>query len=65
MDQQTLPKIFIDQVKKQTSKTFLMYKERDAWQPVSWKEAGEKVKWITLGLMALGVEKGDRIGAVS
>jgi len=65
MDQQTLPKIFIDQVKEQKSKTFLMYKKGGAWQPVSWKDAGEKVKLITLGLMALGVEKGDRIAAIS
>ncbi|MFC1819565.1 AMP-dependent synthetase/ligase [Thermodesulfobacteriota bacterium] len=65
MDQQTLPKIFIDQVEAKHNNTFLMHKEKGEWRNVSWKEVGEKVRLITLGLMALGVENGDRVAAIS
>jgi long-chain acyl-CoA synthetase len=65
MNSRTLPKIFIEQVSKQKNKTFLMYKEKGEWRHISWIEVGERVKLITLGLMALGVGKGDRISAIS
>ena len=61
----TLPKVFIDQVAKRQNRAFLLHKSEGRWQPVSWKEAGEKVKQISLGLMSLGVEKGDRVCAIS
>ncbi len=62
---ETLPKVFLDQVRKRKNKTFLICKRDGRWQDVTWQEAGEKVKQISLGLMALGVKKGDRVCAIS
>ena len=65
MHPDTLPKIFIWQIERQKDKAFLMFKKAGRWHNVSWLEAGEKVKGIALGLMVLGVEKGDRVAGIS
>jgi long-chain acyl-CoA synthetase len=65
MPQQTLPQVFADNVKKRGHTPFLLYKHEGRWRSVSWNEVGEKVKYISLGLIALGVKKGDRIAPIS
>src|SRR5215211_1144979 len=37
------------------------YKEGQDWREVSWDELGEKVRALAKGLIALGVEHGDRV----
>jgi long-chain acyl-CoA synthetase len=61
----SLPKVFIDQVAKNKNRTFLMHKRDGRWHHATWQEAGDKVKQISLGLMSLGVKKGDRVCAIS
>jgi long-chain acyl-CoA synthetase len=61
----TLPKAFVENVKKRGDKPFLFHKKGGAWLAVSWNEVSERVKHISLGLMSLGVEKGDRIAPIS
>lgn len=65
MSFKTLPVAFIENVKKQKNKPFLFYKQEGKWKVVSWNEVGEIVKYLTLGLIGLGVQKGDRICAIS
>lgn len=65
MEQQTLPKIFVDQVKKRGGAPFLFHKHEGRWLSVSWNEVGDKVKYMSLGLMKLGLRKGDRIAPIS
>src|SRR5512139_2632079 len=65
MEQQTLPKAFLDQAKKRGEAPFLFYKNEAGWRSFSWNEVGEKVKYMSLGLMSLGVKKGDRIAPIS
>jgi long-chain acyl-CoA synthetase len=65
VNSRTLPRIFIEQVNKQKNKTFLLYKDKGQWHHVPWVKVGEQVKLMTLGLMALGVEKGDRVSGIS
>ena len=61
----TLAKIFIEQADRHMNRTFLLHKENDEWRHVSWFKVGERVKWISLGLMSLGANKGDRVSAIS
>jgi long-chain acyl-CoA synthetase len=65
IQQQTLPKVFVDRVKEKGDAPFLFYKHEGKWNSVSWNEVGEKVKYMSLGLMSLGVKKGDRIAPIS
>ena len=61
----SLPAAFIRNVKNLNDAPFLYYKESGRWRPVSWSEIGETVKHMSVGLMALGIEKGDRICPIS
>ncbi len=65
MEQWTLPKVFYDQLNRLHDRTFLIYKKDNKWQKVSWAEVGEKVRNIALGLMKLGLKKGDRVSVIS
>jgi long-chain acyl-CoA synthetase len=65
MHPDTLPKIFISQIERRKDKAFLMLKAAGKWHHVSWLEVGEKVKHIALGLIILGVKKGDRVAGIS
>lgn len=65
MEQWTLPKVFIEQLKKQKDRTFLIHRKDNRWLDVSWAEVGEKARNLSLGLMKLGVKKGDRVSVIS
>jgi len=65
MEQWTLPKVFIEQLNRLGDKTFLIHKKDNQWQRVSWAEVGEKARNLTLGLMKMGVKKGDRVSVIS
>jgi long-chain acyl-CoA synthetase len=65
MQQVTLIQAFVNHVKAQPDEPFLFYKQIGEWREVSWREVGEKVRSMALGLQALGVEKGDRISPIS
>lgn len=65
MTPDTLPRVFIDQLEKNMDNTFLMYKHKDRWREVTWREVGERVQNIALGLMALGVKNGDRVSGIA
>jgi long-chain acyl-CoA synthetase len=42
-----------------------LVKERGAWREVAWPEAGRRVEELAAGLLALGVQKGDRVAILS
>ena len=62
-----LVQIFWDRAARYGSRTALLYKDRAGgpYLPISWNEWGERVKKTALGLEALGVRKGDRVGILS
>ncbi|HEX6713073.1 MAG TPA: AMP-binding protein, partial [Thermoleophilaceae bacterium] len=51
--------------RKHAGRTALKYKKGDEWIDVSFEEFGDAVRETALGLMALGLEKGDRISILS
>lgn len=58
----TLPKLLVRQCEKfGDSKVAMREKEYGIWRPVTWKQYLENVKQITLGLIALGLEEGDKV----
>ncbi|MGC8602846.1 MAG: AMP-binding protein [Desulfomonilaceae bacterium] len=58
----TLPKLFVTQSKKfGASKVAMREKEYGIWLPITWNEYLEKVQQITLGLVSLGLERGDKV----
>lgn len=64
MDKQpaTLPQYFLEKVQRYgRNKVALRQKELGIWQEYSWQESYEQVEQFALGLLALGLERGDKI----
>lgn len=60
-EKHTLPGIFLDTVKRRRANTALRQKNAGVWREISWQEYGEHVRLISSGLLALGLEAGDRV----
>ena len=61
----TVPKIFWNAVNTRKHKTAMREKDLGIWQSISWKEYGEKAKYIGLALNSLGLDKGDVVSIAS
>jgi len=55
------PALFFAQVERQGDRVALRHKDRGIWKRISWKEYGQKVQEAAAGLMACGLEPGDRV----
>ncbi|MBW1720764.1 MAG: AMP-binding protein [Deltaproteobacteria bacterium] len=61
----TIPKLFVHQCKRYWDKKVAMReKEFGIWRPYTWKDYYENVKYLSLGLIRLGLEKGDKVAMI-
>ena len=61
----TIPKLFLQSAKKYWDRKVAMReKEFGVWRPITWKEYYEKVKRLALGMVSLGLEKGDKVAMI-
>src|SRR5437870_6541417 len=51
--------------RKHAGRAALKYKQGDEWVDVSFEKFGDAVRETALGLMSLGLEKGDRIAILA
>src|SRR4051794_29523244 len=51
--------------RKHAGSTAMLYKRGDEWAKVGFEEFGEIVREAALGLMSLGLEKGDRVSILA
>jgi len=62
---ETLPQYLYQKSKKaDCRRVAYRYKNLGIWQPTTWSEYFEKVKWIGLGLLSLGMEKDDKVAVI-
>jgi long-chain acyl-CoA synthetase len=61
----TVPALFWSRVKEWSDRTALREKVYGIWRDITWREYGEKAKQVALGLISLGLEKGDRVAIIS
>ncbi|KAF0120974.1 MAG: long-chain acyl-CoA synthetase [bacterium] len=59
MREDTIPTLFLSRVQKYGDRVALRKKEYGIWKDILWKEYGENVKYVSLGLIALGLKKGE------
>lgn len=58
----TLPKVFVQSAHRYGDhKVAMREKEYGVWHPITWSEYLAKVKAIALGLVDLGLERGDKV----
>ena len=60
----TLPKLLMRNARDRGSRTANREKEFGIWQSWTWAEVSEEVRSLALGLMAIGLEPGDRVAIV-
>jgi long-chain acyl-CoA synthetase len=65
MAQDTLARMFWGRVEKSGDRPAQLFKEGGAWKSITWKQLGETVRELALGLIALGRQKGDAVALLS
>ncbi len=61
----TIPKLFVRQARKYgADRVAMREKEFGIWRPISWKQYLDNVKHLALGLVALGLEDGDKVSMI-
>ncbi len=56
---------FLDRVGKSPESEAYRYPRGEAWESVTWKQAGDRVVRLAAGLLALGLETEQRVGIAS
>jgi long-chain acyl-CoA synthetase len=65
MADDTLAKLFWSRVERSGDQPAQQFKQGGAWQTRTWREVGEIVREVALGLIALGRQKGDTVALLS
>jgi long-chain acyl-CoA synthetase len=61
----TIPKLFEHQVLARAQRTALREKRLGIWRATSWHAYGELARWAGLGLVSLGLERGDVVSILA
>jgi long-chain acyl-CoA synthetase len=65
MAENTLAKLFWSRVERSGDRPAQQFKQGGAWQTRTWREVGDIVREVALGLIALGRAKGDTVALLS
>jgi len=65
MTHETLASMFWSRVEKSGDRPAQMFGQDGVWRTVSWREVGEIVREVALGLIALGRQPGDAVALLS
>jgi len=58
-------KLFLDRVEQTPTRAAYRFPDGDDWKSVTWAETGDRVREVAAGLVALGVEAGQRVAIAS
>ncbi len=64
MPPDTVPKLFFHRVEKYKGRVALRKKELGIWNKITWRQYGEKVRQVGMGLVALGLKPKDRVAII-
>ena len=60
----TVPKLFFNRVEEYDDRVALRKKEFGIWNKISWRQYGEMVRHVGMGLVALGLAPRDRVAII-
>ena len=64
-EDETLPKLLLRNYRRYGDKRVAeRRKDFGVWQEYTWKDVYEHVKWFSLGLVSMGLERGDRLALI-
>jgi long-chain acyl-CoA synthetase len=61
----TLARLFWDRVERSSDRPAQSFKQGAGWKTLTWREVGDIVRQVALGLIALGRQKGERVALLS
>jgi len=61
MTSDTLPKLFLDNVRRFGDRVALREKDLGIWKRITWLDYSKHVRHFCLGLMELGLNRGDTV----
>jgi long-chain acyl-CoA synthetase len=61
----TLARMFWDRVERSGDRPAQQFKQGADWKTITWREVGDVVREVALGLIALGREKGEMVALLS
>jgi long-chain acyl-CoA synthetase len=61
----TLARMFWDRVERSGDRPAQQFKQGADWKTITWREVGDAVREVALGLIALGREKGEMVALLS
>ena len=61
----TIPKLFWHQVKARDGRTAFREKELGIWRAASWRDYGERARAVGMGLVKLGLQRGDVVSILA
>lgn len=64
-DEDTVPTLFWNRVQNWSDQIAMREKVYGIWRDITWKEYGENAKYVGLGLISLGLEKGDTAAIIN
>ena len=56
---------FLDRVERSADREAFRFPRGEAWESVTWRQAGDRVRRLAAGLLALGLEPEQRVGIAS
>ncbi|MGH7277919.1 MAG: AMP-binding protein, partial [Candidatus Rokuibacteriota bacterium] len=65
MNEETLAAMFWNRIEQSGAAPAQQFKQGGAWQTFTWREVGDVVREVALGLIALGRSKGEAVGLLS
>ena len=65
MTQDTLGRMFWSRVERSADRPAQMFKRDGTWQTLTWRQVGEIVEEVALGLLTLGRARGEAVGILS
>jgi len=61
----TIPKLFLKQCRKYgKNKVAMREKEFGIWRPYTWQDYYDNVKYLCLGMVSLGLKRGDKVAMI-
>jgi len=61
----TIPQVFLKRCKEYgAGKVAMREKEFGVWLPYTWQDYYEKVKYLSLGMVSLGLKRGDKVAMI-
>ncbi len=61
----TVAQMFVERVAKTPGREAFRYPRGDGWESVTWQQVNDQVMPIAAGLIALGINPGDRVALIS